>query len=108
MTRPPSRSRGMACWVVKNGPLTFVANTRSKSASVGEAVVPTTATPALFTRMSKRRSPRRACQLGVERLEEPAQLLDGAHVGLDRERLAAGRLDLLDDRSCRLGIDCGS
>ncbi len=34
MTRPPSRSRGMACWVVKNGPLTLVAKTRSKSASV--------------------------------------------------------------------------
>ena len=60
MTRPPSRSRGMACWVVKNGPLTLVANTRSKSASVAVAVGPTTATPALFTRMSKRRSPRRA------------------------------------------------
>ena len=39
-TRPPSRSRGMACWVVKNGPLTLVANTRSKSASVAVAVVP--------------------------------------------------------------------
>ena len=60
MTRPPSRSRGMACWVVKNGPLTLVAKTRSKSASVASAVGPSTATPALLTRMSKRRSPRRA------------------------------------------------
>ena len=30
----------MACWVVKNGPLTLVANTRSKSASVALAVEP--------------------------------------------------------------------
>jgi hypothetical protein len=43
-------------------------------------------------------------QLGIEGLEESAQLFDGAHVGLEGERLTARRRDRADGGARRLGI----
>ncbi len=52
MMRPLRRSRGIACWATKNGPLRFTATSSSKTASVVVSTVPSRPMPALLTRMS--------------------------------------------------------
>ena len=88
----------MACWVAKNGPLTLVAKTRSNPASVAVATGPAVGDPGVVDQDVEAAIAPPGRQLGVERLEEPAELLDRADVGLEGERLAPGRLDLADGR----------
>jgi hypothetical protein len=53
MIRPPSRSRGSARWMMKNGARTLIANSRSNSSGVARSMVPAAeAMAALFTKMS--------------------------------------------------------
>ena len=101
--RPPSASSGSSAWVRKNTPLTWTLNSRSNCASVVSAKLAISPWPALLTRWSKRVAAPGLASAARTLLDEAGKRGDVADVELQRDRLAAERLDLGHDGLGSLG-----
>src|ERR1700736_1122868 len=96
MIRPLLATCFPASCSVKNAPLAFMADRRSKSSSVMSTVgVSISSTPALATTMSS------WPKMGDCVLEQPFEFVDATHVGLDGNGLAGRSLDGVDGLGCR-------